>query len=141
MASTPTPKKMNPLTHYIFLLLFLSCCTKGTAQSNIDSLRRANEYVTIPLSDIVGTWYSTDSVHTGIQFIKEGDRSVYIGGIQHGVGSYYFTVENDSINVNGSAANWPPYYCILSLVEKETLEIIFYQYSYPKTNRVVFVRE
>lgn len=132
---------MNHVKLFTFLWLFLGCCTKSTAQSNIDSLRTANEFVTIPLDDVLGTWYSSDSVHTEIQLINEGDRSVHISGIQHGVGSYYFIVENDSINVNGSAANWPPYYCILSLVEKEGLEIIFYQYSYPKTNRVVFVRE
>lgn len=132
---------MNPLPHYLFLLLFVSCTAESTAQTNLDSLRRANEFVTIPLDDILGTWLSTDSVNAEIRFIREGERSVYIGGIEHGVGSYYFIVENNRINVNGSAANWPPFYCILSLVEKETLEIIFYQYSYPKTNRVVFVRE
>lgn len=132
---------MNHVKLYLFLLLFVSCCAEGTAQTNLDSLRRANEFVTIPLDDILGTWHSTDSVNAEIRFIREGERSVYIGGIEHGVGSYYFIVENDHINVNGSAANWPPFYCILSLVEKDTLEIAFYQYSYPKTNRVVFVRE
>lgn len=139
--TTKTQTEMINSKGYIFFLLFLSFSAESTAQTNLDSLRRANEFVTIPLDDIVGTWYSSDSVHSEIHFIKEGDRSVHIGGIEHGVGSYYFTVENDHINVNGSAANWPPYYCILSLVEKETLEIKFYQYFDEKTHDVIFGRD
>ena len=108
------------------------------AQSNIDSLRNTNKNVKIALNDIIGDFYTTDSLKSKISFIAEGIHAVYIEGIQPGVGKYRFTQAQDSIYVNGFAANWPPYDCTLNLIDKNTLEIKFYQFFYKTPYTIIF---
>lgn len=131
---------INPKNH-LFLLVLLLLIPEMNAQPGIDSLRQANEFRRIAVKDLLGTWQPADSITSQITFVQEGAYSVYIEGVRHGVGNYRFIVENDSIQVNGYAANWPPYYCILHLIDSNTLDFKFYQFFEEEAHQVIFERK
>lgn len=88
---------------------------------------------------IVGDWCSHDSSLVKISFVEINNDLVNIEGIKHGVGNYMFQLTGDSISVNGTAANWPPYDCTLSLINSRELEISFYQRFHTAT-KVIYKR-
>jgi hypothetical protein len=98
------------------------------------------EQTRIAVNDIIGDWYSTDSTEMKITFNNINDVFVEIDGIQHGVGKYIFSIVEDSIAVNGTAANWPPYHCTLKLVNPQFLEIGFYYFNSEGTTKTSFSR-
>jgi len=75
----------------------------------------------------MGDWYTSDSNKSKITFVKLANKDVVIEGKRDGVNDYRFTIDEDSIYVNGIASNWPPYYCTLFLNDNNILEIKFYQ--------------
>lgn len=129
---------MNNYLGIILLLLFLTNNTVG--QKVEHSQTEAQENTKIALTDILGDWYSIDSLMTKISFRQVGNSYVEIEGIKHGVGNYGFVVAHDSIDVNGMALNWPPYDCTLYLQGKNVLEISFYQFYTVAKYSVVYKR-
>jgi hypothetical protein len=112
-------------------LLALSLHAHG--QNDAMHIREENEYTRIALTDILGEWVweHTDSTRHTLSFVNQADYCVIIPEIKHGVGPYSFLIEQDSMHVNGSAANWPPYYCTVRMVNKQTIELLFYTFLYP----------
>ena len=111
-----------------------------TAQTNVDTFRVAKKNTKIAINDVIGNWVATDSLKTNIIFVQEG-YDIHIKGLEHGVGNYSFRIEADSICVNGTAANWPPYYCTLNLLNSNELEINFYQGLSKNIFSVIYIRK
>lgn len=110
------------------------------AQLKGNEVKAANMDFKISLIEIIGDWYTVDSPLYKISFVKNNNYFVDINGINHGAGNYIFRVLGDSISVNGTAANWPPYDCTLRLLNKNFLEIEFYQYFSTRTTKVRYKR-
>lgn len=123
------------------LLLLLSLSGLMQAQDNPTSVRQANSKVRISVDDVLGKWYSSDTINTFIEFVENGDFEVQIEGYRPGVGQYTFVRSNDSISANGTAPNWPPYDCTIRLLDDSTLMVMFYQYHYKTTRNVIFKRD
>ena len=122
-----------------FGILFLTSFING--QGELHAQREINKSSKIALSDVLGDWYSNESLDGKISFKKIGTFLVEIDGIKHGVGNYGFVVEGDSMNVKGLAINWPPYDCTLHMLNKNCLQIEFYQFFTIKNNSVVYLRK
>ena len=122
------------------LLLFILFTFSLNAQNSPNEVRKANEKVKIAASEVLGKWYSSDTMNSYIEFVADGDYSIHIEGYRPGVGQYTFVREKDSIRANGTAPNWPPYDCTLHLIDSNTLEIMFYQYFSETTNNQIFNR-
>ena len=110
------------------------------AQTTGHEIKSTNKDVKISLAEILGDWYTADSSAYKISFINISNYSVDIKGINHGVGNYSFRVYGDSISVNGTAPNWPPYDCTLRLVNNKHLEIVFYQFFSTEPTKVIYRR-
>lgn len=114
---------------FLSLSFFLILGDVFSQQSpNPGALKNANKPTRLAIQDILGTWVTADSAKAEIEFVKPYEGHIQIKGIKHGVGDYYFLSSTDSLNVNGTAPNWPPYDCTLNLTSKNTLEIYFYQF-------------
>jgi hypothetical protein len=124
----------------IFILFVILIHGGSNAQTNVDSFRVANSPTKIAINDVIGDWVTGDSLKAKISFVNEG-FDIYIRGLNHGVGNYIFMIEKDSIFVNGTAANWPPYDCTLRLIHRNELEIFFYQYFSKELTNVVYRRQ
>ena len=124
----------------LFILSFLIFNADILAQHNIDSLRKANINTKIALQSLIGVWHTDDSLKNKITFADQGYQ-VCIQPRLSGVSNYFFLKHEDSVSVNGTAPNWPPYDCILNLKDSKTLEIKFFQYFYTETYDVLFIRE
>ena len=105
-------------------LIFLS--TGLFAQTQVDSLRMATNAMKIPAFSILGIWNPLDTSFKKVEFVKFGPYVIIKEDSQHA--GYTFTIENDSVSVNGVLANWPPYECILNLKNETALEINYFQY-------------
>jgi hypothetical protein len=132
---------MKRIFSLVFILILLGVSMQSFAQSSGLEVREANINKKIATSDILGDWYLKDSLKSKISFIKNRDYFVFIEGIKPGIGNYGFTQNEDSIFVNGTAANWPPYDCTLNLINKNSLEIKFYQYFTKETYNLFFKRK
>lgn len=111
------------------------------AQTRVYDIKVANKNLKIAVSDIVGNWCTDDSAQSMICFINDNSYFVHIDGIQHGVGKYYFNIAKDSISVNGTAANWPPYDCTITMLNTNLLQIEFYQFFSKETTKVFYKRD
>jgi len=131
---------MININRFYLILIFIFISLVVIAQARVYDLREANKDIKILLTDIIGNWYSIDSPKSTISFITLNNRIVDIDGIKHGVGNYSFIVDGDSISVNGTAANWPPYYCTLRLLNSTHLKIEFYQFFSKETTKVIYTR-
>jgi hypothetical protein len=132
---------MGMRTYIISILLLVIthfCAGQDDGGVRTDSIK---EQTRIAVDDIIGDWYSTDSTAMKITFNNINDVFVEIDGIQHGVGKYIFSIVEDSISVNGTAANWPPYNCTLKLVNPQFLEINFYYFLSEGTTKTSFNRK
>ncbi|MBK9637076.1 MAG: hypothetical protein IPO63_04400 [Bacteroidetes bacterium] len=119
------------------ILIFL---TNGLeAQTAIDSLRLATNAMKIPTSSILGIWKPVDTSLKKLEFVKHGPYVMI--KVDSQPAGYTFTVENDSVYVNGVMANWPPYDCILILKDETTLEINYFQYFDKVPNIVKYKKE
>ena len=128
---------------HLFLLVFISFQLVATAQNIGRELRANNQIGKVLMSDVLGDWYLVDSMDTTdfkISFTNVNNSFVEIDGIKHGVGNYIFNIVKDSIWVNGTAANWPPYYCTLKLTDDNHLEIDFYNHFSVGTTKMIFRR-
>lgn len=114
---------------------------ESIAQTNGLSIKDENKNLKIAVNDILGNWYATDSSQSKICFAYDNKYFVYIDGIKHGVGNYMFNIAHDSISVNGMAANWPPYDCTLKMINKNLLQIEFYQFYSKGTTKIIYKRE
>lgn len=110
------------------------------AQEKGHVVREANKQLKISLTDIIGNWYSVDSSTSLIRFINHNNSIVEIDGLYDGAGNYSFIVEKDSILVNGTAPNWPPYNCTLRLLKRNHLEIEFYQFFSKESTKIEYRR-
>ena len=131
---------MNRMNKLNIVLLFLFLRPAIEAQTRGYDITTANKDNKISLTDIIGNWYNVDSSASKISFIKINNYFVDIDGIKHGVGNYSFKVYGDSISVNGTAVNWPPYDCTLRLLNSKDLEIEFYKFSSTKTTKIIYRR-
>jgi len=131
---------MIKITGLGLLLMSMMLHYDATAQSSVQEIRNINKNTKIAVCDILGKWVIDDSSKYQISFSKVGNFYVQIEGIKHGVGNYSFIIDKDSIYTNGTAANWQPYDCKLKLLNKNMLEIAFYQYFTTDAYRVIFSR-
>jgi len=129
-----------PKNKIILSALFVLLLNCAIAQSNIDSLRKVNKDAKIALKTLLGIWNSETSPGSKIEFVEEG-QSVIIQPLLAGVSNYSFIKYDDSVSVNGYAPNWPPYDCILNLIDENTLEIKFFQYFYKETYNLMFTKK
>lgn len=125
---------------FMLTLVLLFFRSDLQAQERTYGLREDSKPVRIPLTGIIGRWYPLDSAATTIRFIQLNEHIVEIEGIEHGVGKYSFNVSRDSLAANGTAANWPPYYCTLRLPDPQHLEIEFYQFHSTESIKAVYKR-
>lgn len=135
MQTSILPKKIV----FIFVIGVMSMNILSAQTSS--QFRKNNENIKIAIHDILGTWVSKDSAKAEIEFVIPYEGHIQIKGIKHGVGDYYFLCSKDSLNVNGTAPNWPPYDCTLNLTTKDTLEIYFYQFFYTGYTTAVYTRK
>ncbi len=115
-------------------LILLCCLIFSTliAHGQIDSIRHHYSKTKITLTDIIGnwSWQHSDSSIQRLSFVNYKNQSVSIPEIRHGVGPYTFHIVKDSVEVNGSAANWPPYYCTIKQLNKNSIELLFYNVQF-----------
>ncbi len=127
---------------FCFTSILILCNTNVLCQVGTYEIWKANENKQIALSEIIGNWYATDSIRSKISFVRMGKTIVHIEGKKGGVGGpYSFRVDQNGIFVNGSAANWPPFYCTLFLHDHNILEIKFWNYLGPESTSIVYKRE
>jgi hypothetical protein len=124
----------------VFILIFMFMSYSVGAQTSINNLKEANKDFKILLTDIIGNWYAVDSTRSKISFVNLNNVIVEIDGLNEGVGNYSFLVDGDSMSVNGTAANWPPYNCTLRLLNSKHLEIEFYQFFSKETSKIIYRR-
>lgn len=115
--------------------LVLLCClifSTLNAHGQIDSIRHQYSKTKIALKDIIGiwNWQHSDSSIQRLSFVNNKNQSVSIPEIRHGAGPYTFFIVKDSVEVNGSAANWPPYYCTIKQLDKNSVELLFYNVQF-----------
>jgi hypothetical protein len=122
----------------ILFFLFIQYTVAGQAIGL--ELKATNKEIKISLSEIMGNWFNTDSTASKISFTNINDYFVDLDGIKHGVGNYSFRIYGDSLSVNGSAPNWPPYDCTLRLLPNDHLEIAFYQFYSTASTKVIYRR-
>jgi hypothetical protein len=122
------------------ILFFMFIGHAVTAQVSGHEIKATNKDFKISLTEIIGDWYTADSSSYKISFININNYFVDINGINHGVGNYSFRIYGDSISVNGTAPNWPPYDCTLRLLNNKHLEIEFYQFFSTETTKVIYRR-
>ena len=125
------------LIFIIGILTTFSNCVQG--QNKVDSLSKVNEGVTINVKDSLGSWVSTDSLKTKIEFKEDNFYVIMLPKIY--VDYYRFTKKEREISVMGCAANWPPYSCIVNLINPNTLKIYFYGYDSNEATSEIYVRE
>jgi hypothetical protein len=118
----------------------MAFCVKTFGQEAVHEIWDINKNTRIALSDIIGDWYSSDSTQSKITFAKLGNNDVILEGKRDGIHNYHFILDTDSINVNGVAANWPPYYCTLMLYNNDILEIKYYQFHSSETSIFIYKR-
>jgi hypothetical protein len=131
---------MRKIRRLGFILIFMIISLALLAQTRVYDLKDENKDHKISLSEIIGNWYSVDSPRYKISFTNLNNYIVEINGIKHGVGNYSFIVRDDSISVNGTAANWPPYDCTLRLINRKLLEIEFYYIFSKETTKIIYKR-
>jgi hypothetical protein len=119
-------------------LFFLSSLALGQTKKNNTIDAKHNPKIAV--EDILGNWHSKDSIYPPICFMQFGSSFVEIIGLKHGVGNYSFHVYGDSIDVHGLAVNWPPYDCRLKLLNKNVLEIAFYQFHLSGETKVIYTK-
>jgi hypothetical protein len=119
------------------MVLFFSCKTTRV-QMSTDNLWEMTKNKKIALHGIVGFWTSKDTLQRQIEFVQQG-MDVIIKPQEH-LNYFRFRVEGDSVYVNGSAANWPPYYCILNLKDEKTMEIHYLHQNFTQFNDITFSR-
>lgn len=122
----------------VFLLMCISL--NVAAQKKGYEIKTTNKAVKILLTDVIGNWYALDAPASKISFTNINNFFVNIDGIKHGVGNYSFRIYGDSISVNGTAPNWPPYDCTLSLLKGNLLEIEFYQFLSVGSTKMIYRR-
>lgn len=122
-------------------LLLLTFCSTVSAQKEKSTKKEAEKISKIALTDILGDWYTSDTIDSKISFIRAGDAEILIEGRREGVSAYRLSVDADSMYVNGSAPNWPPYYCTLLLHDDNLLEIKYFQFSSVEPKSVIYRRE
>jgi len=107
-------------------------------QSTGIEIRSANVNRKIAVDALLGDWTAIDYPESKISFVNVNNIIVSLEGIQHGIGGYFFMMEQDSISVNGTAPNWPPFDCTLTLITANELKIEFYQYFTKEATSVVY---
>lgn len=123
-----------------FVIILFTCCAAAFGQVVIHETWETNKKNRIALTDVIGDWYASDSLKSKITFVKLLNKDVIIEGKRDGVNDYRFARDEDSIHVNGIAANWPPYYCTLFLYDNNTLEIKFYQFHSREATVITYKR-
>jgi hypothetical protein len=122
------------------ILFFMFLAQALSAQERGHEIRATTKDLKISLTEIIGDWYTADSSANKISFININNYSVDINGINHGVGNYSFSVSGDSISVNGTAPNWPPYDCTLRLLNNRLLEIEFFRFFSTESTKLIYRR-
>lgn len=123
-----------------FVIILLTSFASIFGQVVINETWENNKNNRITLTDIMGDWYTSDSIKSKITFVKLANEDVVIERKRDGVNDYRFSIDEDSIYVNGIAANWPPNYCTLFLNDNNILEIKFYQFHSLKTTVITYKR-
>lgn len=123
-----------------FLFSFLLLHSLAMAQKNGMAIRDENKNKNISLTDILGSWHSAENSEFKINFVNVNNYVVSLEGIKHGMGGYSFMITKDSISVNGTAPNWPPFDCTLTLINKNELKLEFYQYHSTQSTSVIYKR-
>lgn len=108
-------------------------------EMNVDSLYRVSLDTKIPLDLILGKWISNDSLEDEIKFVEE-ESLVNILPKTH-VNPYSFQKDSISIIASGFALNWPPYYCIINLIDERILEIKYFSFGSQKTYFRIYKKE
>jgi hypothetical protein len=128
---------INQVCFQIIALLFLFIATQANAQDNVDSLKNEYREMKIHKNSLLGIWYLNDSIkieftqHPG--FVSLEPRTL--------ANNYTFNLINDSVSTKGIAINWPPYDCILNLIDPNTLEIKYFRIYYKFTTNQIYRRE
>ena len=131
---------MSITNKLIYILFFIFIRLALVGQSRGHDIKAANKGNRISLTEIIGNWYAVDTIGSKISFVNINNYFADIEGIKHGVGNYSFRIYGDSISVNGTAANWPPYDCTLRLLTNKNLEIEFYQFLSTETTKIIYRR-
>lgn len=130
------------LSRVIVVFLVITWChlQQGVfAQGSIESLRQANKNIRVPVSLILGTWVSNDSLQREIEFVDKGGYvDIEPANLIH---PYSFRKVTDSVSVTGCAMNWPPYDCILNLVDSSTMELWYFTYHSTQPYTVSYIRK
>ncbi len=119
-------------------LLLLFAGSSG-AQSPIDSIQNANAGIKIAVAEISGKWLSVEYPGVEVVFVEKENELLRFP--QNYVHPFSFNKENDSITVKGVAMNWPPYTCIVKLLDNGTLETYTYTYHSESFYKQTFRRE
>ena len=126
----------------IFVIIMFSCfIDNAQVKNNIDSLRKENKNKKIATKSLVGTWFLRDNQEAKIEFIED-EYGITIYPKQHNT-PYYFSKYNgrDSVSVYGCAMNWPPYDCILNMININTIEIKTFMYNHKETANTIYIRK
>lgn len=114
--------------YFMMMILTLTLVKSGFANipDHLPEMQYEYPGKKLPIQSILGTWKLNDS--TQIEFVKQHNLMV-LEPKTH-VNNYTFFISNDSVSAKGMAINWPPYDCILNLIDANTLEIKYlYFYS------------
>ena len=123
------------------ILILLAFNTHVLGQVETYETWKASEKIQVASSEIIGDWYASDSIQSKISFVRMAETIIYIEGKKGGVGGpYSFRADENGIFVNGTAANWPPYYCRLILHENNSLEIKYWHAVGTESKSIIYKR-
>ena len=112
-------------------------CAYANTPEHLTVMQYENPEKRLPIQSILGIWKLNDS--TQIEFVKQYNMMV-LEPKTH-VNNFTFHISNDSVSTKGMAINWPPYDCLLNLIDANTLEIRYYHFLSNDSVNLIYRRK
>lgn len=120
--------KLNKFFTYGLLSLLIFRSFSSKAQITLDSAINANKNKWIDVSLIEGEWESMDTLQSDITFVRTKYDLQLLPKIH--INPYSFNSKDSTqVSAQGVAISWPPFYCVISYVSEQHLEIIYYDFA------------
>ena len=128
----------KPLLISMWLFCTLFSSFKAISQTETDSIYSPVTRSYLEAKQIIGFWYSADSINQKVEFVDDGYQLVLNST---NTNPYYFLKDSTGkIYSAGFFPMWPPPGCDLDLISKDSLNITFSPFFTPG-EPILYVRK
>ncbi|MBP9790990.1 MAG: hypothetical protein KBD57_10660 [Bacteroidia bacterium] len=128
----------KPLLISMWLFCTLFSSFKAISQTETDSIYSPVTRSYLEAKQIIGFWYSADSINQKVEFVDDGYQLVLNST---NTNPYYFLKDSTGkIYSSGFFPMWPPPGCDLDLISKDSLNITFSPFFTPG-EPILYVRK